>query len=65
VATSLTFKQLLGEAMVMAKKEGFDVFNALDIMHNKEFISELTFSPGDGFLHYYFYNYKMANILKA
>lgn len=49
----------------MAKKEGFDVFNALDIMHNKEFISELTFSPGDGFLHYYFYNYKMANILKA
>jgi len=49
----------------MAKKEGFDVFNALDIMQNKEFISELTFSPGDGFLHYYFYNYKLANILKA
>lgn len=65
VATSVSLKQLLSDALILAKKEGFDVFNALDIMQNKEFISELSFSPGDGFLHYYMYNYQLKKVISS
>jgi hypothetical protein len=37
---------------------GFDVFNALDLMENKEFLEKLKFGVGDGFLQYYLYNWK-------
>jgi glycylpeptide N-tetradecanoyltransferase len=36
---------------------GADVINCLDIMDNKELIQSLRFVDGDGFLHYYAYNY--------
>lgn len=65
VATTVSLKALLLDALILAKKEGFDVFNALDIMENQKFISELNFSPGDGFLHYYMYNYQMKNMLQS
>ncbi len=44
-------------ALVQAKNQNFDVFNALDIMDNALFLSELKFMPGDGYLHYYLYNW--------
>ncbi|CAF1154022.1 unnamed protein product [Rotaria sordida] len=36
----------------------FDVFNALDIMDNKEFLEKLKFGEGDGNIQYYIYNWK-------
>jgi glycylpeptide N-tetradecanoyltransferase len=47
-------------ALILAKQLDFDVFNALDIMENTQFLKELKFSAGDGNLHYYLYNWKMA-----
>ena len=41
---------------------GFDVFNALDLMHNKEFLEKLKFGIGDGNLQYYLYNWKCPNM---
>jgi glycylpeptide N-tetradecanoyltransferase len=35
-----------------------DVFNALDLMDNQEFLQELKFGIGDGNLQYYVYNWK-------
>lgn len=37
---------------------GFDVFNALDLMENKEFLEQLKFGIGDGNLQYYLYNWR-------
>jgi glycylpeptide N-tetradecanoyltransferase len=39
-------------------KSDFDVFNALDIMDNKEFLEKLKFGDGDGNIQYYIYNWK-------
>lgn len=50
---------LTKDALIMAKNKGYDVFNALDIMHNKEYLEELKFGVGDGNLHYYFYNWRV------
>lgn len=54
--------QLHRDAIIMAKKEGFDVFNALDIMDNKEVFEELRFKKGEGNLYYYFFNYRLPNL---
>lgn len=43
-----------------AKLKGFDVFNCLDVMDNEEFLKELKFMPGDGYLHYYLYNWSLG-----
>ena len=40
----------------------FDVFNALDLMENEQFLKELKFRIGDGRLQYYFYNYRVKGI---
>lgn len=57
VANSISLKDLLKTALILAKKEGFDVFNALDIMDNESVFSNLLFSKGDGSLKYYLFNY--------
>ena len=36
----------------------FDVFNALDLMDNPEFLEKLKFGIGDGNLQYYLYNWR-------
>jgi glycylpeptide N-tetradecanoyltransferase len=43
-------------------QDGFDVFNALDLMENKSFLEELKFGIGDGNLQYYLYNWKCPTI---
>lgn len=58
VATSVSLKQLMHDALIIARKLNYDVFNCLDIMDNLEFLRELKFGLGDGHLHYYFYNWK-------
>lgn len=45
-------KDLIDQLVVMAKREGADVFNALDIYRNGEWIKDLKFMPGDGKLNY-------------
>lgn len=48
--------------LIQAKINGFDVYNMLDVMHNDEFLTNLKFGAGDGELHYYLYNWKIADI---
>ncbi|CAN6457042.1 unnamed protein product [Victoria cruziana] len=64
VATQTPLLQLMNDALIIAKKKEYDVFNALDIMQNESFLKELKFGPGDGQLHYYLYNYRMRHTLK-
>jgi len=58
VSTETPWPDLMGDALVLAKKTNFDVFNALDLMENSEFLEKLKFGIGDGNLQYYLYNWK-------
>ncbi|RLN95925.1 hypothetical protein BBJ28_00014201 [Nothophytophthora sp. Chile5] len=58
VATSVPLTHLMQDTLVMAKKNDFDVFNALSLMDNSEFLRELKFGAGDGDLMYYLYNWR-------
>ena len=58
VATSESWVDLMSDALVLAKKLDFDVFNALDLMENVEFLEKLKFGIGDGNLQYYIYNWR-------
>ena len=42
--------QLMNDALILAKRQDFDVFNALDILHNEQFLKELKFGIGAGAL---------------
>ncbi|KAJ3209136.1 Glycylpeptide N-tetradecanoyltransferase 2 [Dinochytrium kinnereticum] len=56
------FQDIIKDALILAKNNGFDVFNCLDLMDNKEFLTDLKFGRGDGNLHYYFYNYRCRDV---
>lgn len=43
-------------------QNGYDVFNALDLMDNKEFLEKLKFGIGDGNLQYYLYNWRCSDM---
>ncbi len=58
VATTISFVDLMADALVLAKKEGADVFNALDLSENEPVFESLKFGKGDGYLQYYLYNWK-------
>ncbi|KAK7259702.1 hypothetical protein RIF29_25315 [Crotalaria pallida] len=64
VSTKTPFPQLMNDALIVAKRKDFDVFNALDIMENESFLKELKFGSGDGKLHYYLYNYRIRQAPK-
>ncbi|KAK3313140.1 acyl-CoA N-acyltransferase [Apodospora peruviana] len=49
---------LIADALVLANRFNFDVFNALSLMDNSLFLEQQKFGPGDGQLHYYLFNYK-------
>ena len=53
---------LMRDALILAKRNNFDVFNALDLAENAQFFRELHFLIGDGMLHYYLYNWKCKPI---
>lgn len=55
---------LMQDALVLARRNDFDVFNALDLAKNSEFFKELKFHIGDGELHYYLYNWKCRPLAK-
>lgn len=60
VSTRTPWIDLMQDALIVAKNMGFDVFNALDLMNNKDFLERLKFGIGDGNLQYYLYNWKCA-----
>ncbi|KAF5805376.1 putative glycylpeptide N-tetradecanoyltransferase [Helianthus annuus] len=64
VSTKTPLLQLMNDALIVAKKKGYDVFNALDVMENESFLKELKFGPGDGQLQYYLYNYRLNQALR-
>ncbi|XP_074596211.1 glycylpeptide N-tetradecanoyltransferase 2-like [Brevipalpus obovatus] len=53
---------LLQDTLIVSKNSDHDVFNALDLMENKEFLEELKFGKGDGTLQYYLFNWQCPNI---
>jgi len=62
VATTVPLHELMYDALILAKQRDFDVFNALNVMENDQFLKELKFGIGDGFLQYYLYNWKSPKI---
>ena len=58
VATTMSVKDLMRDLLIVAREEGADVFNALDLLENEGVFDELLFGAGDGFLQYYLYNWK-------
>jgi len=58
VATTVELKDLMKDALILAKRCKQDVFNALNLMENDEFLNELKFGIGDGNLQYYLYNWR-------
>ncbi|KAG8533053.1 glycylpeptide N-tetradecanoyltransferase [Bacidia gigantensis] len=53
---------LMNDALVLAKKFNFDVFNALTLLDNPLFLEQQKFGAGDGQLHYYLFNYRTPPI---
>lgn len=53
---------LVNDALILAKRNRFDVLNALTIMDNALFLEQQKFGGGDGQLHYYLFNYKANHI---
>ncbi|KAK6441420.1 glycylpeptide N-tetradecanoyltransferase [Oleoguttula sp. CCFEE 5521] len=49
---------LINDALILAKKDNFHVFNALTLLDNPLFLKEQKFEPGDGKLHYYLFNWR-------
>lgn len=57
-ATKTPWQSLMTDALILARDLGFDVFNALDVMENMDFLQALKFGVGDGHLQYYLYNWR-------
>ncbi|KAJ9264503.1 hypothetical protein DTO195F2_2320 [Paecilomyces variotii] len=53
---------LINDALILAKRAHFDVFNALTIHDNPLFLEQLKFGAGDGQLHYYLFNYRTSPV---
>lgn len=57
-----TIKELIKNALILAKQQKFDVYNALNVMENESVFNDLLFGRGDGSLKYYFYNYACPEV---
>ncbi|KAI0341836.1 N-myristoyl transferase [Trametopsis cervina] len=51
-------EELVNDALVVADQGKFDVFNALTLMDNVQFLNDLRFGAGSGLLNYYVYNWR-------
>jgi len=58
VSTKTPMTALVYDLLICARKLGYDVFNALDVMDNEQFFKDLKFGIGDGHLQYYLYNWR-------
>ncbi|KAI9767132.1 MAG: glycylpeptide N-tetradecanoyltransferase [Geoglossum simile] len=59
-ALKLRLNALMNDALILAKRLNFDVFNALTLLDNSLFLEQQKFGAGDGQLHYYLYNFRTA-----
>jgi glycylpeptide N-tetradecanoyltransferase len=50
------------DALILARRLGFDVFNALTLLDNPLFLEEMKFGGGDGNLNYYLFNWRARPI---
>lgn len=57
-ALKTRLNELVHDALILAKRYKFDVFNALSLMDNGLFLEQQKFGGGDGQLHYYLFNYR-------
>ncbi|KAI5294797.1 glycylpeptide N-tetradecanoyltransferase [Ascosphaera acerosa] len=55
-------KGLMNDLLILAKRAGFDVVNAVTIHDNPLFLEDLKFGAGDGQLYYYLFNYRTATL---
>ena len=55
VANTVDLTELMRDCRILAKNEGHDVFNALNLMENDRFLTDLKFGMGDGNLLASFY----------
>lgn len=62
VAGQMSWPDLIRDLLVEAKRRNFDVVNCLDLMDNKKFLTDLKFGAGDGYLHYYLYNWRCSDM---
>ena len=62
VPGSVSLKELMRNALILAKNLKFDVYNALNVMENGEVFDNLLFGRGDGSLKYYLYNYAVQEV---
>ncbi|CAF3558383.1 unnamed protein product [Rotaria sp. Silwood2] len=61
-ASRTPLPDLVNDCLIHAHNNDFDVFNALDLMDNKEFLEKLKFGVGDGNLQYYIYNWRCSQM---
>lgn len=61
-ALQTRLQQLVHDALILAKKEDFHVFNALTLLDNPLFLQEQKFEPGDGKLHFYLFNWRTPKL---
>ncbi|ORZ15800.1 acyl-CoA N-acyltransferase [Absidia repens] len=59
---SKRLNELVGDALVMAKRLGFDVMNGLQLMDNGLVLQQQKFGAGDGHLNYYLYNWRCPDV---
>ncbi|CAF1236809.1 unnamed protein product [Rotaria magnacalcarata] len=57
-ASRTPLTDLVNDCLIQAHNNDFDVFNALDLMDNSDFLEKLKFGVGDGNLQYYIYNWQ-------
>lgn len=63
VPNKYSMKDLMYEALIQAKLKGYDVMNALNIMHNDDrLFEELKFTTSEGNLYYYLYNWRVKKL---
>ncbi|KAL4399624.1 glycylpeptide N-tetradecanoyltransferase [Malassezia pachydermatis] len=55
-------RALMQDMLVLANNEGFDVVNCLTVMDNAMFVTDLKFGPGDGFLNFYLFNWRVTPV---
>ena len=62
VAKEVQLRLLSLRVVLTRLQNNFDVFNALSLLDNPLFLDSLKFGKGDGQLHYYLFNYRIAPI---
>lgn len=61
-ALATRLQALVQDLLVLAKKEGFHVFNALSLLDGPLFLAEQKFERGDGRLNYYLFNWRTKSL---